>query len=75
MIDNPDAFWDELLAFVEAKSVIPIIGPELAIVEYEGRREPYQQLLARQLALRLKLPGLSECPSLPEVFSACLARP
>ena len=61
MIENPESFWDELLAFVEAKSVIPIIGPELAIVEYEGRTEPYQQLLARQLALRLKLPGLEGC--------------
>ena len=75
MIENPESFWDELLAFVEAKSVIPIIGPELAIIEYEGRIEPYQQLLARQLALRLKLPGLPESPALPEVVSAYLARP
>ena len=75
MIENPDSFWDELLAFVEAKSVIPIIGPELAIVEYEGRTEPYQQLLARQLALRLKLPNLPESPALHEVVSAYLARP
>ncbi len=75
MIENSDSFWDELLAFVEAKSVIPIIGPELAIVEYEGRREPYQQLLARQLALRLKLTGLPESPALAEVVSAYLARP
>ena len=52
MIEDPESFWDELLSFVEARSVIPIIGPELAIVEYEGRREPYQQFLARQLALR-----------------------
>ena len=50
MIEDPESFWDELLAFVEARSVIPIIGPELAIVEYEGRIEPYQQLLSRQLA-------------------------
>ena len=75
MIENPDSFWDELLSFVEAKSVIPIIGTELAIIEYEGRTEPYQQLLARQLALRLKLSGLPECPSLPEVVAAYLARP
>lgn len=40
MIEGPESFWDELLSFVEAKSVIPIIGPELAIVEYEGRVEP-----------------------------------
>jgi TIR domain/SIR2-like domain len=75
MIEDPDSFWDELLAFVEAKSVIPIIGPELAIVEFEGRREPYQQLLARQLAQRLKLQNLSESPALLEVVGAYLSRP
>ena len=57
MFDDPDSFWDELPSFVEAKIVIPIIGTELAIVECQGRIEPYQQLLARQLALRLKLPS------------------
>ena len=75
MIENPESFWDELLAFVEARSVIPIIGPDLAIIEYEGRVEPYQRLLARQLALRLKLTGLPESPALQEVVSAYLVRP
>ena len=75
MIEDPDSFWDELLAFVEAKSVIPIIGPELAIVEYDGRREPYQRVLARQLALRLKLTNLPEPLALTDVVSAYLARP
>ena len=75
MIDDVESFWDELLAFVEARSVIPIIGPELAIVEFEGRREPYQQLLARQLAQRLKLVDASASPSLHEVVGAYVARP
>ena len=75
MIDNPDSFWDELLAFVEAKSVIPIIGPALAIVEYDGRIEPYERLLARQLTLRLKLAGLAESPTLQEVVTVYLSRP
>jgi len=39
MPDQND-IWDELLTYVEAHSVIPVIGPELAIVEYQGRREP-----------------------------------
>lgn len=75
MINDLESFWDELLAFVEARSVIPIIGPELAMVEYEGRREPFQRLLARQLAMRLKLSGLPESPGLHEVVGAYLARP
>jgi len=75
LIEDLEPFWDELLAFVEAKSVIPIIGPELAVVEYEGRREPYHRLLARHLAVRLKLTGMEESPALHEVVSAYLSRP
>ena len=75
MIEDVESFWDELLAFVEAKSVIPVIGPDLAVVEYDGRREPYQQVLARQLAIRLKLTNVSASPNLHEVVGAYLERP
>jgi hypothetical protein len=75
MIADSESFWDELLSFVEAKSVIPIIGPELAVVEFEGRIEPYQRVLARQLAQRLKLPNIPETPTLLDIVGAYLARP
>ena len=32
MIENLESFWDELLAYVEARSVIPIVGTGLAII-------------------------------------------
>ena len=75
MIEDLESFWDEFLVFVEARSVIPVIGPELAVVEYESVRQPYQRLLAQQLAARLKLTDLSPSPDLREVIGAWLARP
>lgn len=75
MIEDIESFWDELLTFVEASSVIPVIGPQLAIVKYDGQCEPYQQLLARELARRLKLMGLPANPELHSVVCAYLARP
>ena len=57
MVDQ-EAFWDELLSYIEARSVIAVVGPELIVVEHEGRVEPYRKVLARRLAIRLKLPDM-----------------
>ncbi len=73
MLDQ-DAFWDELLSYIEARSVIAVIGPELIVVEFEGRVQPYRQLLARQLAIRLKLADIGTEASLEQVVAAYLAK-
>jgi hypothetical protein len=70
-----EAFWDELLSYIEAHSVIPVVGPELIVVEHEGRVEPYRKLLARQLAIRLKLAEVAGEAPLEQVVAAYLAKP
>ena len=35
MMPDYDSFWDELLTYVEAHSVIPVVGPELVVVEHQ----------------------------------------
>jgi hypothetical protein len=74
MLDQND-FWDELLTYVEARSVIPVVGPELVIVDHDGRREPYYRLLARELAARLKLGDPGEAATFDQVLGTYLAKP
>jgi hypothetical protein len=75
MMPDYDSLWDELLTYVEAHSVIPVVGPEMVLVDHQGRREPYYRLLARELAARLKLDNPGEAATLNEVVGAYLARP
>lgn len=75
MIEDLESFWDEFLSFVDAGSVIPVIGPELAVLDYEGRRLTFQQLLAQELAAKFSLTCLGDAPCLHEVVCAWLARP
>jgi len=75
MMPDYDGFWDELLSYIEAHSVIPVVGPEIAIVEHQGRLEPYYRVLARELAARLKLENPGEAASLDQVVAAYLAKP
>ncbi len=75
MMPDYDSFWDELLTYVEAHSVIPVIGPELVVVEHQGRLEPYYRLMARELATRLKLDNPAAAATLDQVVGAYLAKP
>ena len=53
----PDFFWDDLLAYIEERRVIPILGPELFTVPDGGGGEvPLPHLLALRLAERLRVP-------------------
>src|SRR5688572_22959118 len=48
-----DDAWEDLLNFVEEKRVIPIVGPELAVVQTDTGSENLYRWLARSLAARL----------------------
>ena len=52
-----DDAWDDLLSAIGDQSVVPIVGPELVLVEVDGRREPLTRFVARTLAERLPWPG------------------
>ena len=52
-----DDAWEDLLNFVEEKRVVPIVGPELAVVQTDHGRQNLYAWLARALATRL---GMTE---------------
>ena len=70
-------FWDDLIQFIEEDSVIPIIGPELLILDIDGQTIPLYQFLAVRLAaaLRISLDDLPENPSLIQVIYHYLGTP
>jgi hypothetical protein len=65
--ENP-GIWDALLAYIEAGKVIPVIGPDLLMVESNGSPILLDKYLAGELAGRFNLtadalppdPGLSD---------------
>ena len=51
-----DDAWEDLLNYIEEKRVIPIIGPELCVVQTDAGPENLYTWLARSLAVRLNQP-------------------
>ncbi len=67
--------WDRLLTEIEGQRVIPVVGPELLLVEQEGRSGFFYDLLAKELARRLhiRLGNLSGSVRLEAVAQTFLA--
>ncbi len=52
---NTERFWQQLLSFIEDGRVIPIVGPELLLMEINGEMTQLYSYLAEQLAKRLHI--------------------
>jgi hypothetical protein len=50
-----EEFWDDLLAFIEDRSVIPVVGSELVSVEIDGSVVPLYRAIAERLLAKYRL--------------------
>jgi hypothetical protein len=50
-----ERLWEQVLQFIEEGCVIPVIGPELLMIEVEGRRTHLYRYLAERLARHLQI--------------------
>lgn len=64
MADLQEGFWDNLLDYIQDRTVIPVIGSELVTVREDDRDVPLYRWIAQRLAGDLKLPAAE----LPEGF-------
>ncbi len=70
-----DDAWEDLLNYIEEKRVIPIVGPELTVVQTDAGPENLYTWLARALAARLNIstPGQNGTLTLNDVIVRHLA--
>jgi len=70
-----DGLWDELLAYIEAGFVVPIIGPASYPMEIDGRTLTIDSLVAERLVEKLGLPAaaIGSDPTLNDVVSVYLS--
>ena len=66
MSDLPEYFWDDLLDYIEADKVIPIIGPELVTVPAaDGEIPLYRHVRSGLLSRFWLLPVKNSMTHLP----------
>jgi TIR domain-containing protein/SIR2-like protein len=64
MADLQESFWDNLLDYIQDRTVVPVIGPELVTVREGDLDVPLYRWVAQRLAADLELPAAE----LPEGF-------
>ncbi len=76
MADLQEGFWDNLLDYIQDRTVIPVIGSELVTVRDGDRDVPLYRWIAQRLAADLELPTaeLSAGFDLNDVVSLHLRR-
>jgi len=76
MPDLPEGFWDNLLDYIQDRTVVPVIGPELVTVREGDLNVPLYRWIAQRLAANLGLPTaeLPESFDLNDVVSLHLRR-
>jgi hypothetical protein len=76
MADLQEGFWENLLDYIQDRTVIPVIGSELVTVREDDRDVPLYRWIAQRLASDLKLPtaDLREGYGLNDVVSLHLRR-
>jgi hypothetical protein len=67
-----EELWDDLLAYIEAGRVVPIIGPACYPVEIDGRTTSLDRYVAERLARKLPIPSRPRGETLNEVVLAHL---
>ena len=73
VLEDPEEFWADLLAFIEERQVLPVVGPELLTITVDGQPVPLYRAVASALIDRYRLP---EAPTLRdgrELFDAVAA--
>jgi hypothetical protein len=67
-----EELWDDLLAYIEAGIVVPIIGPACYPAEIDGRTMSLDMYVAERLARKLALPAAPPGETLNDVVLAYL---
>jgi TIR domain-containing protein/SIR2-like protein len=76
LADLQEGFWDNLLDYIQDRTVVPVIGPELVTVREGDQEVPLYRWVAQRLAADLALP-IAELPQgfdLDDVVSLHLRR-
>lgn len=59
---NNEDFWDDLLGHIRDRVLVPVVGPDLAMIDVDNTEQTFDTLIGQRLAERYDLtvsPGLT----------------
>ena len=71
MNTNED-FWDDVLGHIEEQRLVPVVGPELTVINTGNVEVTFSSLIGQRLASKYELDTLSEIRTMDEAVAAIL---
>jgi hypothetical protein len=67
-----DDFWDDLLGHIEDQRLVPVVGPELTVINNGNVELTFSSLIGQRLARKYQLDTWSEIRTMGEAVEAIL---
>jgi len=69
---NDEDFWEELLSHIRQRVLVPVVGPDLTVVDVGDTEQPFNSLIGKRLAERYGFTLPPEATTLGEAVAAVL---
>ena len=69
---NDDVFWDHLLGHIDDRRLVPVVGPELTIINTGDVEQTFSSLIGQRLANKYRLSKSSAVTTIGEAVEAIL---
>ena len=75
MSENGDeVFWEDLFSHMWRRELVPVVGPDLSVVNVDGAEQTFTSLIGKRLAERYDLTVSPESTTIGETVAECLRK-
>lgn len=75
MSENDDeVFWEDLFSHIRQRELVPVVGPDLSVVNVDGAEQTFTSLIGKRLAERYDLTVSPETTTIGETVAECLRK-
>ena len=71
---DDEVFWEDLLTHIRQRELVPVVGPDLNMVEVDDTEKTFTSLIGQRLAERYDLTVSPETLTIGEAVAECLRK-
>ncbi len=70
--NDDDVFWEDLFSHIRQRELVPVVGPDLSVVNVDGADQTFSSLISQRLVQRYDLNVSPEPTTIGKAVAECL---
>jgi hypothetical protein len=70
--NDDDVFWEDLFSHIRQRELVPVVGPDLSVVNVDGADQTFTSLISQRLVQRYDLSVSPEPTTIGKAVAECL---